>query len=128
MAVYEYAEPVTAHGLVFMDTPGYDPVSATGQVAGGANLICFTTGRGSVYGCKPAPSIKLATNSALYARMQDDMDVNCGEPLDGGVSLAELGERIFSTMLATASGQPSRSEAHGFGVDEFVPWTLGAVM
>ncbi|MBV9491729.1 MAG: altronate dehydratase [Verrucomicrobia bacterium] len=128
MAVYEYAEPVTGHGLIFMDTPGYDPVSATGQVAGGANLICFTTGRGSVYGCKPAPSIKLATNSALYARMQDDVDVNCGELLDGKVSLPELGGRIFSAMVATASGQPSRSEAHGFGVDEFVPWALGAVM
>jgi altronate hydrolase len=127
-AVYEYAEPVRGPGLVFMDTPGYDPVSATGQVAGGANLICFTTGRGSVYGCKPAPSLKLATNSALYRRMEDDMDLNCGEILDGTVTLDELGERIFRTMLATASGQVSRSEAHGFGIDEFVPWMLGAVM
>jgi altronate hydrolase len=126
--VYEYAQPVTAQGLVFMDTPGHDPVSATGQVAGGANLICFTTGRGSVYGCKPAPSIKLATNSVLYSRMTDDMDINCGEVLDGNSSLEEKGRQIFRAMLETASGQPSRSEEHGFGADEFQPWMLGAVM
>ncbi len=126
--VVEYAEPVRGPGLVFMDTPGYDPVSATGQVAGGATLICFTTGRGSVYGCKPAPSLKLATNTPLFRRMDDDMDVNCGEVLDGTATPDELGERIFQKMLETASGTPSRSEAHGFGVDEFVPWTLGAVM
>jgi altronate hydrolase len=126
--VYEYAQPVTAQGLVFMDTPGHDPVSATGQVAGGANLICFTTGRGSVYGCKPTPSIKLATNSALYSRMTDDMDINCGEVLDGNSSLEEKGQEIFQAMLKTASGQPSRSEEHGFGADEFQPWMLGAVM
>jgi altronate hydrolase len=126
--VYEYAQPVTAQGLVFMDTPGHDPVSATGQVAGGANLICFTTGRGSVYGCKPTPSIKLATNSALYSRMTDDMDINCGEVLDGNSSLEEKGQQIFQAMLKTASGQPSRSEEHGFGADEFQPWMLGAVM
>jgi altronate hydrolase len=128
MGVYEYAHPVTAKGFVFMDTPGYDPVSATGQVAGGANLICFTTGRGSVYGCKPAPSLKLATNTPLYSRMTDDMDVNCGEILDGSLSVQEAGERIFRLMLATASGEPSKSERHGFGADEFVPWQLGAVM
>src|ERR1700674_297534 len=128
MEVYEYAEPVIAKGFVFMDTPGYDPVSATGQVAGGANLICFTTGRGSVYGCKPSPSLKLATNSSLYERMTDDMDVNCGEILDGNLTVQEAGERIFQLILATASGQPSRSEVHGFGADEFVPWQLGAVM
>ena len=128
MGVYEYAEPVTAHGFVFMDTPGYDPVSATGQVAGGANLICFTTGRGSVYGCKPAPSIKLATNSRLYARMSDDMDINCGEILAGALSVQEAGEQIFERMIEVASGSPSRSEAHGFGSDEFVPWILGATM
>lgn len=126
--VCEYAEPVTAHGLVFMDTPGHDPVSATGQVAGGANLICFTTGRGSVYGCKPTPSLKLASNSALYSRMMDDIDINCGEILDGNASLEEISEKIFQAMLKTASGQPSRSEEHGFGVDEFQPWMLGAVM
>jgi altronate hydrolase len=128
MGVYEYAEPVTARGFVFMDTPGYDPVSATGQVAGGANLICFTTGRGSVYGCKPAPSLKLATNTAMFERMEDDMDINCGAILDGAMTVQEAGEKIFSLMLATASGQSSKSEKHGFGADEFVPWQLGAVM
>jgi altronate hydrolase len=128
MGVFEYAHPVTAQGLVFMDTPGYDPVSATGQVAGGANLICFTTGRGSVYGCKPAPSLKFATNTPLYRRMTDDMDVNCGEILDGTLTIEEAGRRIFELVLATASGEPSKSERHGFGADEFVPWQLGAVM
>jgi altronate hydrolase len=126
--VVQYAETVTAKGLVFMDTPGYDPVSATGQVAGGANLICFTTGRGSVYGCKPAPSLKLATNSRLYRQMTDDMDINCGEILEGEASIAEVGERIFQLILETASGRQSRSETHGFGAEEFVPWMLGAVM
>jgi altronate hydrolase len=128
VAVYEYAEPVKAHGFVYMDTPGYDPVSATGQVAGGANMICFTTGRGSAYGCKPAPSLKLATNTPMYERMEDDMDVNCGAILDGSMSVQEAGQRIFELVLATASGAPSKSEAHGFGADEFVPWQLGAVM
>jgi altronate hydrolase len=128
MGVYEYAHPVTARGFVFMDTPGYDPVSATGQVAGGANMICFTTGRGSVYGCKPSPSLKLATNTPMYERMSDDMDINCGAILDGSMSVQEAGEKIFQLVLATASGQPSKSEAHGFGADEFVPWQLGAVM
>jgi altronate hydrolase len=128
MDVYEYAQPVTAKGFVFMDTPGYDPVSATGQVAGGANMICFTTGRGSVYGCKPSPSLKLATNTPMYERMEDDMDINCGEILDGSLSVPEAGERIFRLILATASGEPSKSERHGFGADEFVPWSLGAVM
>jgi altronate hydrolase len=126
--VYEYGEPVTAHGLVFMDTPGHDPVAATGQVAGGANLICFTTGRGSVYGCKPTPSLKLATNTSLYYRMSDDMDINCGEILDGTASLQEIGSRIFQRMLEIASGEKSHSEAHGFGDEEFAPWMLGAVM
>ena len=93
--VVKYAEPVTAKGFVFMDTPGYDPVSATGQVAGGANLVCFTTGRGSVFGCKPAPSIKIATNTPLYQRMEDDMDVNCGTILDGEETLQQSGQRIF---------------------------------
>jgi altronate hydrolase len=128
MGVYEYAEPVTAKGFVFMDTPGYDPVSATGQVAGGANMICFTTGRGSVYGCKPSPSLKLATNTPMYERMEDDMDINCGQILDGSLSVQDAGEKIFRLILATASGEPSKSEIHGFGQDEFVPWYLGAVM
>jgi altronate hydrolase len=126
--VVEYAEPVTAKGFVFMDTPGYDPVSATGQVAGGANLICFTTGRGSVYGCKPAPSIKLATNTPLYERMVEDMDVNCGEIVDGTVGVQEKGREIFELILRVASGEATRSEALGIGNDEFVPWQLGAVM
>jgi altronate hydrolase len=128
MDVYEYAMPVTAKGFVFMDTPGYDPVSATGQVAGGANMICFTTGRGSVYGCKPSPSLKLATNTPMFERMEDDMDINCGAILDGSLSVQEAGQRIFELILATASGQPSKSEKHGFGQDEFVPWYIGAVV
>jgi altronate hydrolase len=127
-AVYEYAEPVHARGFVFMDTPGYDPVSATGQVAGGANLICFTTGRGSAYGCAPAPSLKLSTNTALWQRQQDDIDINCGEVVDGQCSLEAMGQRIFQAMLDHASGAPTRSEAHGYGQNEFVPWQLGAVM
>ena len=126
-AVYEYAEPVTEKGFVFMDTPGYDPVSATGQVAGGANMICFTTGRGSAYGCKPAPSIKLATNTPLYERMGDDMDINCGDILDG-VSVEEKGRQIFEEILAVASGRKSKSEELGYGDNEFVPWQIGAVM
>lgn len=126
--VVGYAEPVTAKGFVFMDTPGYDPVSATGQVAGGANLICFTTGRGSVYGCKPAPSLKLATNTPLYRRMTDDMDINCGTIVDGTETVQACGERIFDLILKTASGQKTKSELMGFGDDEFAPWVLGATM
>lgn len=127
-AVYEYAEPVDAHGFVYMDTPGYDPVSATGQVAGGANMICFTTGRGSAYGCAPSPSLKLATNSALWQRQEEDMDINCGEIIDGKASIQEMGQRIFELVLATASGEPTKSEKHGYGQNEFVPWQVGAVM
>ncbi|MBX3619313.1 MAG: altronate dehydratase [Rhizobacter sp.] len=126
--VYEYAQAVTARGLVFMDTPGYDPVSATGQVAGGANLICFTTGRGSAYGCAPSPSLKLGTNTALWLKQEDDIDLNCGEVVDGTASIDELGERIFRLMLETASGRHTKSELHGYGQNEFVPWQLGAVM
>ena len=126
--VYEYAEPVTEHGFVYMDTPGYDPVSATGQVAGGANLICFTTGRGSAYGCAPSPSLKLATNTALWQRQDEDMDINCGEIIDGSATVAQMGQRIFEMVLATASGQLSKSEKHGYGQNEFVPWQVGAVM
>lgn len=127
-AVYEYAEPVDAHGFVYMDTPGYDPVSATGQVAGGANMICFTTGRGSAYGCAPSPSLKLATNSALWQRQEEDMDINCGEIIDGKATIQEMGQRIFELVLATASGEPTKSEKHGYGQNEFVPWQVGAVM
>jgi altronate hydrolase len=124
-AVYGYAEPVTEKGFVFMDTPGYDPVSATGQVAGGANILCFTTGRGSAYGCKPTPSIKIATNSEIYAKMIDDMDINGGDVLDGG-SLEAKGQEIFDEILAVASGKRSKSELLGYGDNEFVPWQIGA--
>jgi len=126
--VYEYAQPVTAKGFVYMDTPGYDPVSATGQVAGGANMIVFTTGRGSAYGCAPSPSLKLATNTALWVRQEEDMDLNCGEIVDGTASVEAMGQRLFELMLATASGTKTKSEAHGYGQNEFVPWPLGAVM
>ena len=126
-AVYEYAESVKDHGFVYMDTPGYDPVAATGQVAGGANLIAFTTGRGSAFGCKPAPSLKLATNSDIYRRMVDDMDINCGDILDG-VSLEQKGQEIFETLLRVASGEHTKSEELGYGDLEFVPWQVGAVM
>jgi len=126
--VYEYAQPVTAKGFVFMDTPGYDPVSATGQVAGGANMICFTTGRGSAYGCKPSPSLKLATNTALFVRQEEDMDINCGTVVDGTETIQQVGERFFKLILETASGRKSKSEELGYGEDEFAPWTLGATM
>ncbi len=126
--VIEYAEPVTEKGFVFMDSPGYDPVSATGQVASGANMIVFTTGRGSCYGCKPSPSIKLATNTPMYERMIEDMDVNCGQIVDGSVTVQDKGREIFETVLRVASGEQSKSEALGIGNDEFVPWSVGAVM
>ena len=126
--VYDYAEPVEAKGFVFMNTPGYDPVSVTGMVAGGANTVCFTTGRGSVFGCKPVPSLKLATNSAVYTAMTEDMDINCGVVVDGEASVPEMGQRIFDTILKTASGAQTKSEALGFGEDEFAPWHIGAVM
>jgi len=126
--VYEYAAPVTAHGFVFMDTPGYDPVSATGQVAGGANLIVFTTGRGSAYGCAPSPSLKLSTNTPLWLKQEEDIDLNCGEIADGTASVEEIGAKLFELTLATASGLKSKSELHGYGQSEFVPWYVGAVM
>ena len=126
--VYLYAEPVTTPGLVFMDSPGFDPVSATGQVASGANFICFTTGRGSVYGCKPTPSLKIASSTSLYDRMSDDMDINGGTIIDGEESIEEVGRRIFDEILATASGKLTRSEVHGFGEEEFQPWLLGATL
>jgi altronate hydrolase len=126
--VVEFAQPVTARGFVYMDTPGYDPVSATGQVAGGANLICFTTGRGSAYGCAPSPSLKLSTNTALWNKQREDIDIDCGGIIDGVETVDDAGERIFRLMLATASGAKSKSELHGYGQSEFVPWQLGAVM
>ena len=126
--VVEFAESVKARGFVYMDTPGYDPVSATGQVAGGANLICFTTGRGSAYGCAPSPSLKLSTNTALWTKQQEDIDIDCGTIVDGLETVDEVGERIFRLMLDTASGRTTKSEQHGYGQNEFVPWQLGAVM
>ncbi|MBV1696100.1 MAG: UxaA family hydrolase [Hyphomicrobiales bacterium] len=126
-AVYHYAEPITAKGFVYMDTPGYDPVSATGQVAGGCNVLAFTTGRGSAYGCKPTPSLKLATNSDIYRRMIDDMDINCGDILDG-VSIEAKGQEIFEALLRTASGERTKSEMLGYGDAEYVPWVIGATM
>jgi len=126
--VYGYAERVTAKGFTFMDTPGYDPVSVTGIVAGGATVMCFTTGRGSVLGCKPTPSLKLATNTEMYERMSGDMDIDCGVVLSRGESVQEVGERLFRLILDTASGRRTLSEELGFGQEEFVPWQLGAVM
>lgn len=128
MDVIKYADPVTTKGFVFMDTPGFDPVSATGQVAGGANVVCFTTGRGSVFGCKPAPSIKIATNTPLYRRMEEDMDVNCGTILDGEESVQESGQRIFDLILRVASGERTKSEVFDFGSAEFAPWPLGVTV
>ncbi len=126
--VVGYAEPVTARGFVFMDTPGYDPVAATGQVAGGANLVCFTTGRGSVFGCKPSPSIKLATNTAMFERMEEDMDINCGTILDGSETVQSCGERIFESIIRVASGKRTKSEMFDAGGAEFAPWMIGATM
>ncbi len=126
--VVRYAEPPSTRGFVFMDTPGYDPVAATGQVAGGANLVCFTTGRGSVFGCKPAPSIKLATNTPMYDRMSEDMDVNCGTVLDGDETVQACGERIFDLIRRVASGERTKSETYDFGSSEFAPWVIGATM
>lgn len=125
--VYRYADRIDTKGFVYMDTPGFDPVGATGQVAGGCNVLCFTTGRGSAYGCKPTPSIKLATNSDIYHRMIDDMDINCGDVLDG-VSIEAKGQEIFEHILRTASGVRTKSELLGYGADEFVPWQIDPPM
>lgn len=125
--VYQYAEPVTAKGLVVMDTPGLDPVSVTGIVAGGANVVVFTTGRGSCFGCKPAPTIKVATNTPMYQRMVNDMDLNAGEILMGK-PVSEVGREIFERILAVASGEKTKSEILGLGDEEFVPWVLGPVL
>lgn len=121
--VYEYAEPIDQRGFTFMDTPGYDPVSATGQVAGGCNLIAFTSGRGSCFGFKPVPSLKIATNTTTYERMRSDMDINAGRMLEGA-SVEEVGREIFERLIALASGEPSLSEAQGIGEGEFNPWIL----
>jgi altronate hydrolase len=125
--VYEYAEPIDRNGFVFMDSPGYDPVAVTGQIASGANLICFTTGRGSMFGSKPAPTIKLASNSPMYEKLKNDMDVNCGAVIDGDVDVPQMGQRIFDAILKHASGEKTKSELLGLGDNEFVPWHLGIV-
>ncbi|MBT6896900.1 MAG: UxaA family hydrolase, partial [Rhodobacteraceae bacterium] len=126
--VYKYAEPVTASGFTFMDSPGYDPASVTGQIAGGCTLVCFTTGRGSAFGSKPAPTIKIATNSEMAARMSEDMDIDAGSILNGGCSVEEKGREIYQMFLDVASGKTSKSEQQGLGDFEFVPWQIGAVM
>tara|TARA_B100000212_G_scaffold207409_1_gene156488 strand:+ start:3190 stop:4734 length:1545 start_codon:yes stop_codon:yes gene_type:complete len=126
--VYNYAELIDTKGFVFMDSPGYDPCSITGQVASGSNIVTFTTGRGSCYGCKPAPSLKLATNTSMFNHMEEDMDINCGEILDEDLSIDEMGERIFEKIINTASGQLTKSEELGMGDNEFVPWQIGATM
>jgi len=126
--VLAYGETVTGPGLIFMDTPGFDPVSVTGQVAGGAQIVVFTTGRGSAFGSKPAPTIKLATNDRLFAAMPDDMDLNCGDIVSAGVSVADKGAEILAEILAVASGRATRSEALGLGDHEILPWQIGAVM
>lgn len=125
MNVYRYAEQVQTPGFVFMDTPGYDPVSATGQIAGGANLIAFTTGRGSMFGAKPAPCIKLATNTEMFRRLEEDMDIDCGPLLTGAVTMPEMGQRILDLLIETASGKKTKSELLGLGDNEFVPWDIG---
>ena len=125
--VYEYAEPIRTRGFVFMDSPGYDPCSITGQVASGANVVCFTTGRGSAFGYKPVPSLKLTTNSELFRRMEEDMDLDCGDVLEG-VSIQEKGRQVFEEVLAVASGKRTKSELLGYGDHEFVPWQIGATM
>lgn len=126
-AVYEYAEPVTESGLIVMDTPGFDPASVTGMVAGGANIVVFTTGRGSCFGCKPVPTIKVASNTPMYERMEADMDINAGRILDGA-SVAEVGEEILDKIIAVASGEQTKSEAQGIGDEEFCPWVSGPVL
>ncbi len=126
--VYQYAEPVTSKGMVFMDSPGFDPVAATGQVASGANMICFTTGRGSAYGCTPSPSLKLATNNVLWERQAEDIDINCGSIISGEETVDSMGEKIYRMILETASGKKTKSELHGYGQNEFAPWPIGVTM
>ena len=126
--VLSYAEPLKNKGFNFMDSPGYDPVSVTGQVASGANVICFTTGRGSCFGCKPAPSLKLSTNTTMYEKMIEDMDINCGTIIEGKEEIEEVGKKIFELVIATASGSSTKSELNGYGDEEFNPWQVGVVM
>ncbi|HZZ37474.1 MAG TPA: altronate dehydratase, partial [Caulobacteraceae bacterium] len=126
--VIEYAAPLQTRGLVFMDSPGFDPCSATGQVASGATLIAFTTGRGSAFGCKPSPSIKLSSNTEIYRRMRDDIDLDCGPIAEGEATVQQKGAEILDYLLEVASGRHTKSEELGYGVAEFVPWMLGATM
>jgi len=126
--VFKYAQTVDCSGFVFMDSPGYDPASVTGQVAGGCNLVSFTTGRGSTFGCKPAPSLKIATNTDMYTQLQDDMDINAGSIVSDGQSVADVGQQIYDKLLQVASGEQTLSEQHGLGDNEFVPWQIGATM
>ena len=125
--VYHYAEPVTSKGFVVMDTPGFDPPSVTGMVAGGANVCVFTTGRGSCFGCKPTPSIKVASNSPMFERMRDDMDIDAGTVL-AGRTVEQVGAEIYEKILDVASGEQPKSEQHGIGDEEFVPWVVGPVL
>ncbi len=125
--VYLYGEPIASKGFVVMDSPGFDPASVTGLVASGCNVVAFTTGRGSCFGCKPSPSIKIATNTPMYERMIDDMDVNAGVILDG-VPVAEVGRQIFELILEVASGRKTKSELHGIGEEEFAPWSIGPTL
>ena len=125
--VYRYAEQVADKGLVVMDTPGYDPASVTGLVAGGANVICFTTGRGSCFGCKPTPSVKIATNTPMYERMVDDMDVDAGT-VYAGETVQQVGQRIFDLVLDVASGRQTKSELLGLGEEEYAPWSIGPTL
>jgi altronate hydrolase len=126
--VYKYAETVTARGFTFMDSPGYDPASVTGQIASGCTLVCFTTGRGSAFGSKPAPCMKVATNTQMYERLTEDMDLNAGVILSEGRTVEEVGREIYEMWLRIASGEVTKSEAQGLGDHEFVPWQIGAVM
>jgi len=126
--VFKYAQPIDTTGFVFMDSPGYDPCSITGQVASGANLVCFSTGRGSAFGFKPSPSIKLATNTAMFNRLEEDMDINCGTIADGDKTVEEMGREIFECLVDVAGGKKSKSEELGYGDNEFIPWQIGTVM
>ena len=125
--VYHYAEPIRQAGFVVMDSPGYDPASVTGMVASGANVVCFTTGRGSCFGCKPVPSIKIATNTPMYERLTDDMDLDAGTILSG-TPVEQVGEEIFELILRVASGEQTKSEIHGLGEEEFAPWHIGPTL
>ena len=123
-----YAEEAKTKGFLFMDSPGYDPASVTGQIASGCNVVTFTTGRGSCFGCKPSPSIKIATNTEMYKNMVEDMDVNAGKVITDSKSIEDVGQEIFDLIVRVASGEKSKSEAQGLGDLEFVPWQIGATM